>query len=153
ITALLRWVAFVGKILGILHHLHDVDAPRSTRNHAISGRAGTERHHAGHGDRGRNNGRGKNNGDLAHLALLSGDVEREYGDGQAWKNCRRSSSCEVMMRPSPMFCCALGHTFDLACEIFQGASIPPRKRAGADCEGALRKATHSGWALGPTMMK
>jgi len=57
------------------------------------------------------------------------------------------------MRPSPMFCCALGHTFDLACEIFQGASIPPRKRAGADCEGALRKATHSGWALGPTMMK
>src|SRR5215471_7995146 len=83
LAVLVRWIVLVGKILSIPHHLHDVDGAGSMGNHATSGRTGTDRHHAGHGDRSRNNCGRENNGELAHLALLSKASSVRCGDGQA----------------------------------------------------------------------
>ena len=83
LAVLVRWIVLVGKILSIPHHLHDVDGAGSMGNHATSGRTGTDRHHAGHGDRSRNNCGRENNGELAHLALLSKTLSLRCGNGQA----------------------------------------------------------------------
>jgi hypothetical protein len=83
LASLVRWIVLVGKILSIPHHLHDVDRSGSMGNHATSGRTGTDCHHAGHRDRSRNNCCRENNGELAHLALLSRASSVRCGDGQA----------------------------------------------------------------------
>src|SRR5215831_11868331 len=66
-----RRIALLRKVFSVPHHLHDIDGGRGTHNRTSSRRSGTDRHHAGHGDCSRNNSRREDDGDLAHLALLS----------------------------------------------------------------------------------
>ena len=68
---LVRRIALLTKVFGVLHHFHDVNGGRGTHSRASSCRTGTYRHHAGHGDCSRNNGRRENDEDFAHLSLLS----------------------------------------------------------------------------------
>ena len=45
---LVRRIALLTKVFGVLHHFHDVNGGRGTHSRASSCRTGTYRHHAGH---------------------------------------------------------------------------------------------------------
>src|SRR5262249_44876882 len=126
LAVLVRLIVLVGKILSIPHHLHDVDGAGSMGNHATSGRTGTDSHHAGHGDGSRNNCRRENNGDLAHLALLSKTSSLRCGAATAklHGSCHRSSSSGARMRALAISRCALRHTlgcYSLASDVWASA--------------------------------
>jgi hypothetical protein len=54
---LVRGIALVGKVLGIRHHLHDIDSASRANLSARSFRIGTGGHHAEHGEHRRDRGR------------------------------------------------------------------------------------------------